>query len=201
MEMHRQFFMTPAAALIPALLLAWLLCAYASARLKPIEPAAREAESSLTQKEAFGLAHEHEALARYIEERHKADSAVVQRVIPTAYGAAQMYGLSPTLVLALIAVESRFDPDAMYRGARGLMQVVPRWHPKVVAEIGGRAALFDIEKNILAGTRILDEYISRAGNVARGLVRYNASENAVAYSRRVLGEQKRLEEALATSKS
>jgi soluble lytic murein transglycosylase-like protein len=198
MEIHRQSFITSAAALIPALLLGCLLCVYASARLQPIEPA-REAESSLSQ--ASGLVREHKALARDIEERHKADSAVVQRVIPTAYRAGEMYGLSPTLVLAVIAVESRFDPDAVYRGARGLMQVVPRWHPKVVAEMGGGAALFDIEKNILAGTRILDESISRAGNVTRGLVRYNASEKAAAYSRRVLAEQKRLEEARRTAKS
>lgn len=36
--------------------------------------------------------------------------------------------IAPELLLAMIAVESRFDPDCKTGVALGLMQIIPRWH-------------------------------------------------------------------------
>jgi len=47
--------------------------------------------------------------------------------------------IDPTLVLAIAAVESKFNPEPVNpaTGARGLMQIMPRWHQDKILGIGG----------------------------------------------------------------
>jgi hypothetical protein len=80
----------------------------------------------------------------------------------------------PQLVLAVIDVESAFDPFAVsYAGAVGLMQVMPFWP----TELGlTRKDLLDVEMNIRMGTSILAYYMERErGDYRRALGRYNGS--------------------------
>jgi soluble lytic murein transglycosylase-like protein len=80
----------------------------------------------------------------------------------------------PQLVLAVIDVESAFDPFAVsYAGAVGLMQVMPFW-PR---ELGlSNKDLIDVELNIRMGTSILAYYLERErGDYIRALGRYNGS--------------------------
>jgi soluble lytic murein transglycosylase-like protein len=80
----------------------------------------------------------------------------------------------PQLVLAVIDVESAFDPFAVsYAGAVGLMQVMPFWP----TELGlSRKDLIDVELNIRMGTSILAYYLERErGDYRRALGRYNGS--------------------------
>jgi soluble lytic murein transglycosylase-like protein len=80
----------------------------------------------------------------------------------------------PQLVLAVIDVESAFDPFAVsYAGAVGLMQVMPFW-PR---ELGlSNKDLIDVELNIRMGTSILAYYLERErGDYVRALGRYNGS--------------------------
>lgn len=82
--------------------------------------------------------------------------------------------LAPELVLAVIDIESRFDPYAISRsGAQGLMQVMPFW----LAEIGHPDDnLIDIKTNLRMGCTILKYYIDKEkGNLRRALARYNGS--------------------------
>ncbi|MDH5764679.1 MAG: lytic transglycosylase domain-containing protein [Gammaproteobacteria bacterium] len=82
--------------------------------------------------------------------------------------------LSPELVLAVIDIESRFDPYAISRsGAQGLMQVMPFW----LDEIGHPDDnLIDIKTNLRMGCTILKYYIDKEkGNLRRALARYNGS--------------------------
>jgi len=61
-----------------------------------------------------------------------------------------------------------------HKGARGLMQIMPHAHPEEVRDIGGQHALFDPEKNILTGSRVLSKYLARSdGDLRRALLRYN----------------------------
>ena len=79
-------------------------------------------------------------------------------------------GLDPLLVLAVIAVESRFNPIAESgMGAKGLMQIIPRFHLDKLRAAGGEDAVFDPESNILVGARILQEYVYRTGTLDAGL--------------------------------
>jgi soluble lytic murein transglycosylase-like protein len=92
----------------------------------------------------------------------------------------------PQLVLAVIDVESAFDPFAVSSaGAVGLMQVMPFWP----TELGlSRKDLIDVELNIRMGTSILAYYLEREkGNYTRALGRYNGSLGRREYPDLVLG--------------
>ena len=82
----------------------------------------------------------------------------MQLFVDEAHDAADEWDLDPLLVLAVISVESRFDPAARSGyGATGLMQVVPRFHREKLAEHGGDKALLDPRVNVQVGTQILKE--------------------------------------------
>jgi soluble lytic murein transglycosylase-like protein len=92
----------------------------------------------------------------------------------------------PQLVLAVIDVESAFDPFAVsYAGAVGLMQVMPFWPSELGLE---RSDLIDIDLNVRMGTSILAYYLERErGDYRRALARYNGSLGRRTYPDLVLG--------------
>jgi hypothetical protein len=94
-----------------------------------------------------------------------------------AAAAARRHGLDPELVLAVVAVESGFRPQAVSpKGAQGLMQLMP----KTASELGVADA-FDPEQNLDGGVRHLGSLLSLyGGDVRRALAAYNAGEGAVA---------------------
>ncbi len=117
-------------------------------------------------------------LSRHIEEHFKVSAHKADLIVAEATrNAAEHDALDPELILAVIAVESTFQDKAVSRaGARGLMQIMPKYHPEKVQEIGGVHALYDPRKNIHAGTKILNEYLAISrGNVRTALLRYNGS--------------------------
>ncbi len=135
------------------------------------------------------------ALAAYLAERFGRDPHATRKYVEEAHHAAETHGVDPLLVLAVMAVESRFDPAAQSGyGARGLMQVVPRFHREKLAGHGGEAALADPRVNALVGTQILKEYVARSGGIRAGLQRYvGADDEEQRYSRKVLAEKRRLQ--------
>jgi soluble lytic murein transglycosylase-like protein len=89
---------------------------------------------------------------------------------------ANKYGVDPTLVRAVIQVESNFNPNCVSsKGARGLMQLMP-----ATARRFGVTNIHDPEQNIHGGVRFLS-YLMRLFNedLPRVLAGYNAGENAV----------------------
>lgn len=98
---------------------------------------------------------------------------------------AALAGLSPELVLALIQVESAFDPTAVSSaGAQGLMQIMPFWK-----EVIGRPEddLFDAALNLRYGCTILAHYLRvEEGDLTRALARYNGSLGQTWYPERVM---------------
>jgi len=97
------------------------------------------------------------------------------RALATA--AARRHGLDPGLVLAVVGVESAFQPEAISpKGAQGLMQLMPR----TAASLGVEDAL-DPEQNLDGGTRHLGSLLELYdGDLERALAAYNAGEGAVA---------------------
>jgi soluble lytic murein transglycosylase-like protein len=87
--------------------------------------------------------------------------------------------LPPDLVLAVIEVESRFDPWAVSpAGAVGLMQVMPFW-PR---ELGVQNQLVRVAPNIRMGCEILRYYLRAENrNWSRALARYNGSAGRSTY--------------------
>jgi len=101
----------------------------------------------------------------------------------TPYGdavlvAARKFQVNPTVVAAVMRVESAFHHRALSRkGARGLMQLMPA----TAARFGvGVDELFTPERNIEAGTRYLRFLVDRfEGDAVRVFAAYNAGERAV----------------------
>lgn len=89
---------------------------------------------------------------------------------------ATKYRIDPTLVRAVIQVESDFDVRCVSnKGARGLMQLMPD-----TARRFGVTKMHDPEQNIHGGVQYL-AYLTRLfpDDLPRALAAYNAGENAV----------------------
>jgi len=134
-------------------------------------------------------------LARHLSRRYLVAREATERMVAAAFSAGPRAGLDPLLVLAVIAVESRFNPIAeSVMGAKGLMQIIPKYHRARLDELGGESALFDPESNILLGVQILQEYVRRTGTIEAGLQFYNGAfgDGNAQYAAKVMVERDRL---------
>ena len=135
-----------------------------------------------------------EALADAIARKYRISHAATREFVSTAYREGSGIGVDPLLIIAVMAIESRFNPIAQSAGgALGLMQVMPRYHADKLAH---GASMLDPQANIRLGARVLRDYIRRGGNDAAGLQLYNGASGDAsnAYANRVLGERQRLRE-------
>jgi soluble lytic murein transglycosylase-like protein len=141
------------------------------------------------------------ALSRDIGRRfHLAQSAAMS-ITNAAFSAARVRGIDPTLVLAVAAVESKFKPQAVNpsTGAKGLMQVMPKWHQDKVLRVGGEPSLLLIAPNINVGAAILAEYVvAEDGNITDALGHYLGAAGADHYVNMVRSEMAHLAKVLKT---
>ena len=94
--------------------------------------------------------------------------------------AAQRYQISPFLIQAVCAIESRYDPDAKSGKCYGLMQL----HRDTARKYGVDA--HDPRENIMGGAAVLAHLLQKYhGNIHRVLHVYNAKCTR-AYEREVL---------------
>lgn len=174
----------------------------ASAAPAPDEVSAEPAGPSAARPAPLDAAQR--ALAAHLSRRFYVAREATERVVRTAYRAGREMGLDPLLILAVISIESSFNPIAeSVAGAKGLMQIIPRYHLEKLREHGGEQAVLDPESNILVGTRILREYLGRAGTLEAALQYYNgaASDTTARYARKVIAERSRLDEVWRTARS
>ena len=85
-------------------------------------------------------------------------------------------------------------------GAKGLMQIIPKYHPEKFQEYGGAKAVFDPQTNILVGSQIIKEYLARTGNLSSALQLYGGapSDDNDVYFGKVMSEKERLQQVLRT---
>jgi soluble lytic murein transglycosylase-like protein len=133
----------------------------------------------------------------YVKHRYRVSPDAVLPVFEVAELIGQERRIDPLLILAIIGVESGFNPFAeSTKGARGLMQVIPRFHMDKVPEGMGVSHLFDPAVNIRVGVRVLEDAIRRRGGLTAGLQSYaGASDSTGRYANKVLAEKARLEKA------
>ena len=142
------------------------------------------------------LEREQRLVAEHIAKRYRIADAAASHFVSVAYRAAEQYRVDALLVLAVMAIESRYNPVAeSVMGAKGLMQVIAKYHPEKLSGFGGEEALLQPEVNILIGTQILREYYRRFGDVETALQMYAGAldEPTSQYSNKVLAEKARLE--------
>ncbi len=119
--------------------------------------------------------------ARVASRMRRVDATVQERVARIIVSEAKLAGVDPLLVLALIHVESSFDPHAVSSaGAVGLMQLrestmrgeVERWRLP-------SADPHDPVASVQAGVRYLKRLIDAFGEVDMALMAYNAGPNRI----------------------
>ncbi|MEF8712043.1 MAG: transglycosylase SLT domain-containing protein [Accumulibacter sp.] len=132
------------------------------------------------------------------------------RVAPEAlvpiFEAAQAVGrerrLDPLLIIAIIGIESRFNPFAeSASGAKGLMQVIPGYHLDKIPQGAGLQPFLDPVTNIQVGVHVLEEAIRWRGSLTAGLQHYGGAPDDpdTGYANKVLAEKERLEQAARRS--
>ena len=117
--------------------------------------------------------------------------------LQTVWYESKRKGLEPSLVLALIQVESGFRKYAVSRaGARGYMQVMPFW-ARLIGD-GDVGRLFHMQTNLRFGCVILRHYLDiERGDQFMALGRYNGSRGRAQYPSLVFGARKRWDERSA----
>jgi soluble lytic murein transglycosylase-like protein len=139
------------------------------------------------------LTRQQATLASWIARRYKVAPEPIAALVQEAWSMGTRAGLDPTLILAIMAVESSFNPFAQSAvGAQGLMQVLTRVHDDKYQAFGGNRAAFDPISNLRVGVQVLKECISRAGNLQEGLKFYVGAaliEGDGGYVGRVISEQ------------
>ena len=142
------------------------------------------------------LEREQRAVAESIAKRYRIADAAAAHFVSVAYRAADQHRLDALLILAVMAIESRYNPVAeSVMGAKGLMQVIPKYHQEKLYQHGGDQSLLEPEVNILVGAQILREYQRRFGDVETALQMYAGAldEPTSAYAAKVLAEKARLD--------
>ena len=134
----------------------------------------------------------------YVKRRYK----VAPEALVPVFEIAQLIGkemrIDPLLIVAMIGIESGFNPFAESSfGARGLMQVIPRFHRDKVPQGANDSSLLDPVVNIRVGVLVLEEAIRRSGgSLIAGLQQYaGSSDTQASYANKVLAEKERLEQA------
>lgn len=134
----------------------------------------------------------------YVSRRYRVSNEALQPIFATAQSVGKELHLDPLLIVAVIGVESGFNPFSQsVFGAQGLMQVVPRFHMDKLPEEADRAAFLDPVTNVQVGAKVLKESIRRFGGLEEGLQQFGGamSDPDRRYSSKVLAEKQRLEQA------
>ena len=132
-----------------------------------------DAVARATATDPKGLPRPQAAVATWLSRRYKVAPEPVSRLVQEAWAVGHRVGLDPTLILAIMAVESSFNPFAQSPvGAQGLMQVMTRVHDDKYEAYGGVRAAFDPVANLRVGVQVLKECIARAGSLEAGLRYY-----------------------------
>lgn len=158
--------------------------------------AERDAVMRATAADPGRLDRQQAAVATWLARRYRVAPEPVSRLVEEAWQVGQRAKLDPTLILAIMAIESSFNPFAQSPvGAQGLMQVMTRVHDDKYEAFGGNHAAFDPVTNLRVGVQVLKECISRAGSLEGGLRYYVGAANLTddgGYAGKVLAEQAHL---------
>jgi soluble lytic murein transglycosylase-like protein len=142
------------------------------------------------------------------------DPALHEDLARAILSEAEVARLDPLLVLAVIQIESGYDPAALSSaGAVGLMQLLPGTLQREAGELGlGDIDPADPVANVRAGVRYLRRCLDSYPDPDVALMAYNAGPNRLygwiqaggavpaevsGYAKRVLAEHRRLRRTLA----
>ena len=134
----------------------------------------------------------------YVAQRYRVSADALRPIFHAVQSTSQELSLDPLLIVAVIGVESRFNPFSQsVMGAQGLMQVIPRFHKDKLPANAGKAPLLDPVTNVRVGSLALEEAIRRNGGLMEGLQQFAGAtrDEDQTYATKVLSEKQRLEDA------
>lgn len=161
----------------------------------------RDASERATASNPADLPRQQAQLTYWLSRKYRVAPEPLAVLVAEAYEIGQRTRVEPTLILAVMAVESGFNPFAQSpMGAQGLMQVMTRIHSEKYEGFGGKFAAFDPVTNLRVGVKVLQESIARAGgSVEGGLRHYVGAANLDddgGYAAKVMGEMQRLQQVV-----
>jgi soluble lytic murein transglycosylase-like protein len=168
-------------------LFAWAAMVQSAFQTPPVD--------SLFVSRPSGLTPEQARAAHWIAKRYRVAQGAVEQIVGHAFEAAELFRLDPYLVLAVIAIESRFNPLAeSSAGAKGLMQIMAKVHMEKFQALGGGDLVLTPWANIRVGATILREYLDRYRNLDSALRAYVGvgPSGVTEYPEKVLRERSRI---------
>ncbi len=166
----------------------------------PVEDIAAEPDAvdRATASDPKDLPKQQAAVAYWLSKKYRVAPEPLSALVAEAYEIGRVVKLDPTLILAVMAVESGFNPFAQSAvGAQGLMQVMTQVHTAKYDSFGGKLAAFDPVTNLKVGVKVLQECITRAGSVEGGLRHYvgaGGNDDGNGYASKVMAEHARLQQ-------
>lgn len=144
----------------------------------------------------MGSLQNQRAVADFFEKKYSLDRSKIEEYVSNTILIAKEVNIDPVLLLAVISVESNFNPNTKsHAGAEGLMQVMTSVHKDKYAIFGGTSEAVKPEVNIRVGAYILKYLIATAGSLRNGLKYYVGAANAEddgGYADKVMAERNRL---------
>lgn len=169
-----------------------------------ITPLAYTADNTLDSLEAprfmatavESLSRRQADVAAWISKKYRVAPEAIGLLVQAAWKTGQAEHIDPALILAIMAIESSFNPFAQSAvGAQGLMQVMTHIHSEKYEEAGGTLAALDPVTNMRVGVQVLKETIQRSGSLRNGLKYYSGAANLPddrGYGDKVLAEYARI---------
>lgn len=181
--------------------IALLMPSVAQLQVKSISHLADRIPSSKIDPQALdsnlmGSLQNQRAVADFFEKKYSLDRSKIEEYVSNTILIAKEVNIDPVLLLAVISVESNFNPNTKsHAGAEGLMQVMTSVHREKYALYGGTQEAVKPEVNIRVGAYILKYLIATAGSLRNGLKFYVGAANAEddgGYTDKVMAERNRL---------
>ena len=155
-----------------------------------------EAVERATAANPQSLPKQQAAVAYWLSRKYNVAPEPLSALVAEAFETGARAKIEPTLILAIMAIESGFNPFAQSSvGAQGLMQVMTKIHSDKYMGFGGKLAAFDPVSNLRVGVKVLQDCVARAGSVEGGLKLYVGAGNLEddgGYTSKVLAEHNRL---------
>jgi soluble lytic murein transglycosylase-like protein len=164
----------------------------------PMEiPVLSNAATRSTATNLKNLTTEQLAVTRWLSRKYHVSTEPLSAMVAEAWAVGERSQLAPTLILAIMAIESRFNPFASgSQGNVGLMQIETKAHAEALGQFGGPLSAFDPLTNLRVGVRHLQGLIQQTDSLEEALFLYGSSSGQLMesqYVERVLAEQQLLD--------
>ena len=148
------------------------------------------------------LTPEQLSLTQWLSRKYHISPEPLAALVTEAWAMGERSQVPPTLILAVIAVESNFNPFAQRSdNNRGLMQIDSLSQQETLGRFGGPLSVFDPLTNLRVGSRVLQSFIQEKGSIEDGVRAYGQTSPQAAdssYTERILTEHKLLERLIQT---